>query len=229
MPVKNGDFIQLSYTGTVEGRIFDTTDEDTAKDAEIYNAQASYGPVTVHVGSHHVILGLDEELEGKEAGDEGETDVPPEKGFGGHDSKKVEAFNKNSFREKPKKGTQIKIDERGEGTVVDIIGNRVIVDFNHPFAGKELHYSYKIEKIVEDPKEQLKGLIQLYAGRDMDLSVDEGTVTITLPPGINYDRRWVMWRSRIIHEAFEYIPGIEQITLVETFRKPEKAEDQGEE
>jgi FKBP-type peptidyl-prolyl cis-trans isomerase SlyD len=224
LPIEKGDFITLSYTGTVAGAIFDTTDEDVAKDAMIHTPGALYGPVTVCVGSHHVILGLDEALEGKEVGDEGEIDIPPDKAFGEHDKNKVEAFNKNSFSEKPKKGMTIKVPDKGEGTVVDIIGNRVLIDFNHPFAGKELHYWFRIEGQVTDTEEKVKGLIRLYAGRDMETSFSDGTLTITLPPGINYDRRWVLWRSRIVHEALELVPDIEKISLVETFTRQEKEE-----
>jgi FKBP-type peptidyl-prolyl cis-trans isomerase SlyD len=116
----------------------------------------------------------------------------------------------------------IKVPDKGEGTVVDIIGNRVLIDFNHPFAGKELHYRFRIESLVTDTEEKVKGLIRLYAGRDMDTSFTEGTLTISLPPGINYDRRWVLWRSRIVHESLDLIPDIERITLVETFTRQEK-------
>ncbi|HII76173.1 MAG TPA: peptidylprolyl isomerase [Methanolinea sp.] len=224
MAIKVGDFIRISYTGRVDGKVFDTTDEDIAKDAGIFNPEASYGPVTIRVGSHHVILGLDEALDGKEIGEEGEVDVPPEKAFGPHEPTQVEAFNKNSFKDKPKKGMSIKVPEKGEGTVVDVIGNRVLIDFNHPLAGKPLSYSFRVEDIVEGAVEQMKGLIKLYAGRDMDVSLNEGALTLHLPPGITYDRRWLLWRSRVIHEGFEHIPTIDEITLVETFARPEKAE-----
>lgn len=229
MPVKKGDFIKLNYTGTIDGNIFDTTYEDVAKEAGIYNETAAYGPVTISVGCHHVILGLDEEMEGKEIGDEGEVDISADRAFGEHDPGKVESFNKNSFREKPRKGVTIKIPDKGEGTVVDIIGNRVVVDFNHPFAGKTLHYTYKIEEEVTGVEEQVQGLIKLYAGRDMELSFEEGVLTLMLPPGINFDRRWVMWRSRIVHEAFENIPEIIEIIFKEVFLRPEREETPEEE
>ncbi|MDD1715208.1 MAG: peptidylprolyl isomerase [Methanoregulaceae archaeon] len=222
MPIEKGDFVTLSYTGSIAGVIFDSTDEDVAKEAGIHSPGALYGPVTVAVGSHHVILGLDEALEGKDIEEEGEIDVPSEKGFGEHDGSKVEAFNKNSFKDKPKKGATIKVPDKGEGTVVDVIGNRVLIDFNHPFAGKELHYRFRIEGQVTDIEEKVKGLIRLYAGQDMETSFSDGTLTITLPPGINYDRRWVLWRSRIVHEALELIPDIEKISLVESFTRQEK-------
>lgn len=224
MAIQKGDFIRLSYTGSVDGRVFDTTDEEVAKDAGIYNPEASYGPVTIRVGSHHVIMGLDEAVAGKESGDAGEVEIPPDKAFGAHDPAHVEAFNKNSFKEKPKKGMSLKVPDKGEGTVIDVIGNRVLIDFNHPLAGKTLTYSYSIDGTVEDEVEQMKGLIRLYAGRDMDVTLSSGTLTIQLPPGINYDRRWLLWRSRVIHEGFEHIPSIGEITLVETFTRPEKAE-----
>lgn len=218
--IQEGDFLRLSYTGSSDDRIFDTTDEEKAKEADIFNPSAKYGPVVIRVGNKHVILGLDDDLPGKEAGYSGEIDIPPEKAFGAHDPDRVESFPKSTFKEKPVRGMHVKIEEKGEGVIIDAIGGRVLVDFNHPLSGKTLHYTYTIEEVVEDETEEIKGLIQLYAGRDLEMAMENGIVTITLPPGITYDRRWVLWRSRIIHEAFEAIPGIQEIVLVETFRRP---------
>ena len=55
-----------------------------------------------------------------------------------------------------------------------------------------------------------------------DVSLETDKATVTLPPGINYDRRWLLWRGRIIHEGFELVTGIAEIILVETFKRPEK-------
>ena len=63
MAIKEGDFLKLSYTGSVNGNVFDTTFEEEAKTANIHSPNAIYGPVTICVGQKHVILGLDEELE----------------------------------------------------------------------------------------------------------------------------------------------------------------------
>jgi len=225
MAIKDGDFIRLSYNGSVNGSTFDTTEEAEAKSAGIHSPNAIYGPVTICVGQKHVIIGLDEELAGKNAGDEGTVTVTPEKAFGERDPKRIQSFPKNKFKDKPVRGMPVKIEEMGEGTVVDVIGNRVIVDFNPPLAGQTLTYSYKIEEIVEDPLEQFKGLVRLYAGREMEVTLTDGKATVTLPAGINYDRRWLLWRGRIIHEGFELISGIAEIILVETFKRPEKKEE----
>jgi FKBP-type peptidyl-prolyl cis-trans isomerase SlyD len=225
MAIKDGDFIKLSYSGSVDENIFDTTDAAEAKSAGIHSPNAIYGPVTICVGQKHVILGLDEELVGKEIGSTGDIVVTPEKAFGDRDPKRIQSFPKSQFKEKPVRGMPVKMEEMGEGTVVDVIGSKVIVDFNAPLAGQTLSYHYTIEEEVTDPLEQLKGLVRLYAGRDLEIAMDDGRATVTLPPGLNYDRRWLLWRSRIIHEGFELIRDITEITLVETFKRPEKKEE----
>jgi FKBP-type peptidyl-prolyl cis-trans isomerase SlyD len=228
MAIQEGDFIRLSYTGKVGDNVFDSTNEDEAKKAGIHSEKSVYGPVTICVGQKHVILGLDEELVGKEAGAEGTVTVAPDKAFGERDPKRIKSFPKNQFKEKPVRGMPVRLEEQGEGTVVDVIGSKVIVDFNAPLAGQTLTYTYKIEEMVTDPLDQLRGLVQLYAGKAMEMTMDGDKATITLPPGINYDRRWLLWRGRIIHEGFELIKGISEIVLVETFRKPEKKEEKAE-
>lgn len=222
LTLQNGDFVKISYTGSIAGMVFDTTDEEKAKEAGIHNPSSTYGPITVGIGKRHVILGLDDEMEGKEPGYETDLSVPPEKAFGEHDPKKVEAFQKNQFKEKLVKGMSIKVPEKGEGTVIDIIGGRVLIDFNHPFAGKTLDYTLRIEERVESAEEIVRGLIQLYIGRQMDLEIADGKLTITLPPGITFDRRWVLWRSRVIHETFESLTDVQEIVLLESFKRPDK-------
>jgi FKBP-type peptidyl-prolyl cis-trans isomerase SlyD len=225
MVISEGTFIKVSYSGSAAGQVFDTTDEAAAKDASIHSPNAIYGPVTLCVGQKHVVLGLDEEFTGKEAGFEGDVTIPPEKGFGERDPKHIQSFPKNKFKEKPVRGMSVKIEELGEGRVVDVIGSKVIVDFNAPLAGQTLSYHYKIEEVIDNPLEQFKGLVRLYAGKDMEIVLDGAKATITLPPGINYDRRWLLWRGRIIHEGFELVKGIDEIVLTETFKRPEKKEE----
>ena len=115
--------------------------------------------------------------------------------------------------------------EGNEGMVVDVIGRRAVVDFNHPLAGKTLQYSYTILEKVEDQVEQISGLIKLYSGRtDIGITIADGTVELALPPAITYDRRWMVWRGTLVRELFEYYPDIENVVMKETFPRPEKPE-----
>jgi FKBP-type peptidyl-prolyl cis-trans isomerase SlyD len=227
MTVKEGSFVRLSYTGKIGERVFDTTDEAVAKEAGIHNPQAVYGPVLVRVGNRHVVIGLDDALVGKEAGDEGSVKVPPEKAFGVHDDTRMESVPLAKFEEKPRIGASVEVDNK-EGTVVNIVGRRAVVDFNHPLAGKTATYTFRVEGVVESQPEQVQGLIQLYTQRSMEVTADGGVVTIHLPPAIMYDRRWLLWRSRVIQEIFEFYPEIEEIILLESFKRQAKAEGSGE-
>jgi len=220
MPVAEGSFVRMSYTGKIEGRVFDTTDEAVAKEAGIHNPEAVYGPMLVRVGKGHVVTGLDEALVGKEVGEEGTVEVPPEKAFGPRDESRIESVSLARFKEKPSVGQTVEIENR-EGRVANILGRRVVVDFNHPFAGKSVTYWFRIEEMVESQPEQIRGLIQLYTQRSMEVTVADGVVTIHLPPAIMYDRRWLLWRSRVVQEIFEFYPEIGEIVLRESFKRPE--------
>jgi len=223
LAVQEGSFVRLSYTGKIGDRVFDTTDESAAKEAGIHNAQAVYGPVLVRVGSRHVVIGLDDALVGKEPGDEGTVEVPPEKAFGAHDDSRMESVSIGKFAEKPSIGQSVEVDNR-EGTVANIIGRRVVVDFNHPLAGKTATYTFRVEEIVDSQPEQIKGLISLYTQRSMEVTVEGGVVTIHLPPAIMYDRRWLLWRSRVVQEIFDFYPDIGEIVLLESFKRQAKPE-----
>jgi len=227
MPVQERSFIRLSYTGKIGEKVFDTTDEAVAKEAGIHNPDAVYGPILVRVGNRHVVIGLDDALVGKESGEEGTVEVPPEKAFGLHDDTRTESVSVAKFDKKPGIGTTVEVENR-EGTVVNIVGRRVVVDFNHPLAGKSATYWFRVEEIVESRPEQIRGIIQLYTQRSMEVSVEDGVVTIHLPPAIMYDRRWLLWRSRIIQEIFEFYPEVGEIVLLESFKRQEKAERSGE-
>lgn len=50
--------------------------------------------------------------------------------------------------------------------ISSVSGGRVITDFNHPLAGKNVVYSFKILKKIDDKKEQLEILSQFFLGTD---------------------------------------------------------------
>ncbi|MDO9540014.1 MAG: peptidylprolyl isomerase [Methanocalculus sp.] len=224
MVIENGVFIRLSYTGSIEGIPFDTTSEETAKESGMFNESARYGPMVIRVGSTHVIPGLDEAIVGTEVGAEQTVTVLPEKAFGPHDKEQVKVYPLKAFEKKPTVGMRITIEKK-EGVVVDIIGQRALVDFNHPLAGKTLEYTFTVEEIVEDDKEKMTGLIRLFSGRDIELELTEEKVTLHLPPGINYDQRWFLWRGTIIQELFTIRDSIAEIVFMETFKRPEKPQE----
>lgn len=177
MKIKEGDFISLDYTGTVDGKIFDVTDEAIAKKENIYRENMKYGSVIIIVGSQQLIKGLDKALVGKEPGQEFEIEVNPEDAFGKKNPKLLKIMSANVFREQkinPAPGMQINIDGI-LGCILSASGGRVVVDFNHPLSGKVLKYKVKIHKKIDDQKEQVNSVLELYTG----LAKDKFKVEIT--------------------------------------------------
>lgn len=220
MAITEGDYIRLEYTGSVDGIVFDSTSAEKAKEAGIENPSATYGPIMVRVGSGHVIPGLDDALLGREAGEEGEIEVPPEKGFGEYNRELVEGVPLKAFGEKVQVGSRVKGENR-EGVVRDIIGSRAIVDYNNEFAGKTLQYTFRIVEVVEKEIDRANGLVRLYSGRELASTLRKGVLTFELPPGISYDRRWMLWKPTIVRDILEAAPSVKEIRMVETVKRPE--------
>ncbi|HJJ99443.1 MAG TPA: FKBP-type peptidyl-prolyl cis-trans isomerase [Methanocorpusculum sp.] len=235
MAIENGNYIKLSYTGSVNGVPFDTTDAEKAKKAGIFRENAMYSPVVVKVGAGHVLAGVDEDLVGKEIGQEYTVVVPAAKAFGEHKKDELKAVDKKALPQKVSILDHVTVEGRG-GVVVNKVGSRYLVDFNHPLAGQKVTYVYKIEAMVEDPVERLAGTIRLFTGREMKVSnAHRNFVSVEVPPMMAmYNSNWMTTEYMITHEAFGLFPEIESVKFVETFPRPnpkvdEPAEEKKEE
>lgn len=223
--VKEGDVIELSYTGRVDDDIFDTTDEDLAKKEGIYKENLEYGPITIMLGAGHIIKGLEEELIGKEVGYEGEVEIPPEKGFGEYKEELKMLIPVNKIKDNAEPGTQVMVDGR-IGTIDRIIGRRALVDFNLPLAGKVLKYNYKIVRKVEDPNEQVKALIKVYINKDVDgVEISEdGIASVYIGYELSMDRQWMVFKKNIADELLDHLVDIKEVRYIERYQKSEKSD-----
>ncbi|MDI3473729.1 MAG: hypothetical protein PWR30_52 [Candidatus Woesearchaeota archaeon] len=180
--IKKGDFVELEYTGwTEDGFIFDTTDEKIAKDNQLYLEGIEYAPVIICVGRNNLIPGLDKALEGKEVGKEYTVELAPEDAFGKRLPEAIKLVSLAQFRKhklNPSPGMEIEIDGN-RGVVKSVSGGRVLVDMNHPLAGKNLIYRFKANRIVENEGEKVNAVIKRMIGiSDLKAEVDGRVATI---------------------------------------------------
>jgi FKBP-type peptidyl-prolyl cis-trans isomerase 2 len=162
--IKKGDFVELNYVGKLkdDNVVFDTTVLDVAKTMPNYNPKYNYATVIVCIGETHLITGLEHSLIGKTPG-RYTFDIKAENGFGKKDAKLLKLLPLKLFtKEKiqPFVGLDVNIDNQ-VGIIRSVSGGRVIVDFNHPLAGKELVYDVEVKRIVTDPLEQVKSLLSM--------------------------------------------------------------------
>lgn len=185
--IKLHDFIEIEYTGKLaDGAVFDTTSEKVAKEQHFYSQKHKYKPAVICVGEKQILPGLDAQLVDKELGKEYTVTLSPEQAFGKRDIKQVKIIPMNMFRQhnvQPHPGLQVDVD--GEmGLVTRVSGGRVMVNFNHPLAGKEVMYSYKILRKVTDQKEKvtafLSAILRLPT-EAMNIEVKDDAATVTIP------------------------------------------------
>ena len=188
MAIKKDDFIEIEYTGRLKDNkeLFDTTDEQAAKDEDVYSPNAKYGSVIICVGEGQIVQGLDEAIIGKELGKH-TIDLSPENAFGRKDAKLIQMVPLTKFTQndiKPFPGLQVNIDD-AIGTVKTVSGGRVLVDFNHPLSGKDLIYEVEIKRQVTDKKEQVESLLNLLIGmKDINVTMDGNKAKVNLPANV---------------------------------------------
>ncbi len=205
MTVNNGDFIKIDYTEMVDDKVVSATDQEVAKTKGIFDEECQYGPRLIVVGAGQLVPGFEEDLVGREIGYSGKVEVPPEKGFGKRDPKKVETVPITRFKEeKPVVGMQVGMEGKF-GIVSRIIGRKVSVDFNHPLADKTVVYDYKISESIEDKEEKLKALIKTFTKFDLEAKIDENIATIIVPWEMSYYKEWFMIRHGLADMIIKHL------------------------
>ncbi|MGH7828346.1 MAG: FKBP-type peptidyl-prolyl cis-trans isomerase [Candidatus Binatia bacterium] len=141
--VENGSVVSMQYTLTGEdGKVIDSN-----KDKE---------PLKYTQGQNQIVPGLEKEMTGMKVGDERRVKVKPEDGYG--------PVNKHAFQEFPKEkipASGMKVGAvlmakgpQGEAIPVrvhEIKEKTVVLDLNHPLAGKTLIFDVKVVDIQRPP------------------------------------------------------------------------------
>jgi len=224
MSVGKGDFVKISYTGKLEnGDVFDTTDIEVAKQYGIYAEGIDYNPIVIVVGENMVVRGLDEDLVDKEIGYEGTVVVTPEKAFGHRNPELTEVVPTRRFEKKPVPGMRVNVGNR-TGIVESVVGGRVRVDFNLPYAGKTITYHYKIEKRIGTTIDKIKGLLEYYLHKDFIVSKKGKIVKIEIPNEFGFNQT-VQYYKGVLAEKIMRLIDLEEVEYVEVYKKPHAIEE----
>jgi FKBP-type peptidyl-prolyl cis-trans isomerase SlyD len=136
MKIADGCTVTIDYTMTIaDGEVVDSTEETE--------------PLSYIQGEGEIITGLEEQMLGLEKGGTLEVDIPAAEGFGDSDP---EAFIEIPKTDLPPEALQVDAQLQGEGPqgqaiegrVVEVKENSAVVDFNHPLAGRDLHFSVTV-------------------------------------------------------------------------------------
>ena len=137
--VANGKSVKVNYTLTVDGKVVDSS--------------KGRQPLEFKAGSHQMIPGFEKAVMGMKVGEKKSFKVKPEDGYG--------LVNPKAYREVPKKQLPKDITPRAGMTlfaqgqdgrkipvkIKEVKKDVVVMDFNHPLAGKTLNFDVQVMEI----------------------------------------------------------------------------------
>lgn len=226
--VLKGDIAWIDYEGWVVSpngtrSLFDTTRAEIAKKEDKFDEKKAYAEFPVVVGHGRLIPGLDEALVGAEIGKPQDVKIPPEKGAGERDPKLVELHPLREFLKQeihPEVGMEVSFGGR-KGTITQVTGGRVRIDYNNPLAGRALQYSFTLTKKATTPEERLHAILEMDYGlsQNFGLTIRGEEADVVLPDICKTDERWFVSKFRVIADIRELL-GFEKVRFVEEYAKP---------
>lgn len=153
MKIQNNKVVHLTYQLEVNGEIADSATTDK--------------PLQFIFGMGYLLPKFEENIAGKEVGDEFEFMLTAEQGYGLVNPAAIIDLPKSAFEvdgkfmeEYVQPGRSIPMmNQQGgvmHGTVLSVGSDSVKMDFNHPMAGKDLHFTGKVELVRDATEDELK-------------------------------------------------------------------------
>lgn len=131
-------------------------------DGNIIDSSEGSDPLAYLHGAKNIIEGLEKALDGKKAGDAVSVAISPEEGYGVREDNRIQEVPKDMFEDQ----SQVKVGEQfmaqgpeGEQltvTITEVTDDKVVVDGNHPLAGKNLNFEVEIKEVREATAEELE-------------------------------------------------------------------------
>ncbi len=238
------DFLLVDFTIVTkeDGKVIDTTIEKVAKEAGIYSPEARYEPrlivpaLTRVVDLTRMYLAFTDDIKkailSAEPNKEVIVEIPPEKGFGRRDPSKVRSYPLSRVvaenRRIPSIGEEVRVEGK-VGRVIAITGGRVLIDFNHPLAGKTIVVKAVVVGKIDDAKERVKALVHEYEPRvskdEVTVELSDGTLTIKLPEKVLGLGNFQGVKSVVLRYIRECMPDVKKVVFVEEVKLVEEREE----
>jgi FKBP-type peptidyl-prolyl cis-trans isomerase SlyD len=219
--------IRLNYKAYMADadRLYDTTYEQDAKDAGIYNEKVKYQPMAYIVGSKKLFPALDKAISEAKVGEEFTVEIPAEEGAGARNPKLVETHAvKEFYRQEinPYPGLTVSLGNK-TGVVLSVGAGRVKVDFNNALAGHDLKYVMTIGEEITDDAEKAKAIIEadFAAADDFKFEFPGDKVVVTLPEITKFHQEWPVARFRVVSDLRETF-GVDTVEFVEIWTAAKK-------
>lgn len=138
---KPGDTLHLHYKGSLD-------------DGTVFDSSEGRDPLAFELGSGQVIPGLDAGVAGMQVGEKRTVRVEATDAYGEHSPERVQAVDRANVPDHipTELGTQLQLQAQDGQTVnvviVNVTDDQLILDANHPLAGKALTFDVELVEIA---------------------------------------------------------------------------------
>lgn len=138
MAIENNQVVEMMYELTIDGEVVDSNLEKE--------------PLEFTFGSGQIIPGLESRISDLNEGDSSSVNVPTSEAYGEYNPEAKQNVPKDQFGDLE---LTVGMPLQGQGEdgkpvqvmVSEILENEVIIDFNHPLAGRDLDFKVTIKSI----------------------------------------------------------------------------------
>jgi peptidylprolyl isomerase len=149
--IEDGDYVTITYTGMLKNNVvFDSTDNT--------------GPLEFQIGANSVLPGFEKALIGMMVNEIKTIQLSADEAYGPVREEMIHTVSREVFGDKiiPKPGVVLGLTVEHDGhkqkvpaMVKEIVGDEVIIDFNHPLAGQDLTYHVTVTAVNKQPPDDL--------------------------------------------------------------------------
>lgn len=139
--VKTGDTVKVHYTGKLE-------------DGSVFDSSVSREPLEVTLGEGRLIPGFENAVVGMNVGDKTTANIPSAEAYGDFREDLEVSIEKSQLPDdiNPEVGMQLQLNQPdGQPvpvTITKVEDEAIVLDANHPLAGKDLTFEIELVEIV---------------------------------------------------------------------------------
>ena len=116
-------------------------------DKSVADSNVGQEPITFVQGAHEIVPGLEKALDGMKAGQKRRIDVSAQDAYGPYNNKLRQSIDKDKLPKDVKVGDILQASDNRLVKVLEVNEKKVLIDLNHPLAGKTLTFDVNILKV----------------------------------------------------------------------------------
>ena len=143
--VEKGDYVKVHYTGKLE------------ENGEVFDSSRGCQPLEVRIGAGQVIPGFENALLGMSSSEQKTFTLNPDEAYGGRDENLKRTFSRDQLPKdmSPEVGQVLVLQHPQQGqipaTVAEVTDQDIVLDLNHPLAGKAISFDVEVMEINDQP------------------------------------------------------------------------------